>query len=258
MPSVETLPYLVKQLRLPAIGSHWRERAQLAETAHASYGEYLADVLELELALREQNRFARVYRESKLPAGKTMATFAFHHAKSLNQAQIQGLAEDTSWVKGAENLILLGPSGVGKTHLAAAIAHRLIDQGVKVLFSSTTLMVQMLQQAKTEFKLQSALDRLARFHLLILDDIGYVKKTDQETSVLFELIAHRYESGSLLITANQPFGAWDTLFPDKIMAVAAIDRIVHHSTIITVNDESYRAAFSKQKNINLITGEKSN
>jgi len=258
MPSAETLPYLAKQLRLPAIASHWRERARFAETAHASYGEYLADVLELELALREQNRFARVYRESKLPVGKTMATFAFNHAKSVNQAQIQSLAEDPAWVKDAENLILLGPSGVGKTHLAAAIAHRLIAQGVKVLFSSTTLMVQTLQQAKSEFKLKPALDRLARFHLLILDDIGYVKKTDQETSVLFELIAHRYESGSLLITANQPFGDWDNLFPDKIMAVAAIDRIVHHSTIISVSDESYRAAFSKQKNINLIEGGKSN
>lgn len=258
MPSIETLPFLVKQLRMPAIASHWRERAQLAETTHASYGEYLADLLELELSLREQNRLARVYRDAKLPTGKTMASFAFHQAKSVNQAQIQSLAEDPTWVKDAENLILLGPSGVGKTHLAAAIAHSLIAQGVKALFSSTTLIVQLLQQAKNEFKLTTALDRLARFHLLILDDIGYVKKTEQETSVLFELIAHRYETGSLLITANQPFGDWDTLFPDKIMAVAAIDRIVHHSTIIKVEGESYRAAFSKQKNINLITGGKNN
>jgi DNA replication protein DnaC len=82
MPSIETLPFLVKQLRLPAIANHWRERAQLAETKHASYGEYLADLLELELALREQNRLTRVYRESKLPSGKTMATFAFNQAKS--------------------------------------------------------------------------------------------------------------------------------------------------------------------------------
>src|SRR5271170_1294405 len=154
MPSIETLPYLVKQLRLPAIASHWRERTQLAETQHISYGEYLVDLLELELALREQNRLKRAYRESKLPTGKTLANFEFNAIKSVNQAQLQGLAEDPLWVKDAQNLVLLGPSGVGKTHLAAAIAYSLLEQGVKVFFSSTTLLVQTLQQAKTELKLK--------------------------------------------------------------------------------------------------------
>ena len=187
-----------------------------------------------------------------------MANFAFHQAKSVNQAQIQGLAEDPSWVKDAQNLVLLGPSGVGKTHLAAAIAYGLLEQGMKVFFSSTTILVQTLQQAKEELKLKQALERLDRFDLLILDDIGYVKKSEQETSVLFELIAHRYEHRSLLITANQPFGDWDTLFPDKIMAVAAIDRVVHHAIIIKVDGESYRAAFARQKNMDLGSGGKSN
>ncbi len=250
MPSIETLPFLLKQLRMPAIAKHWREYTRVAEKKHVSYGEYLAGLFELEFALREQNRLARAYKNSKLPAGKTMATFAFEQAKTVNQAQIQSLSEDCSWIKDAQNLILLGPSGVGKTHLAAAIAYGLLDQGISVLFSSTTLLVQSLQQAKAEFKLKKALERLSRFQLLILDDIGYVKKSEQETSVLFELIAYRYETASLLITANQPFGDWDTLFPDKIMAVAAIDRIVHHATIIKIEGESYRAVFAMKRNKN--------
>lgn len=255
MPSIETIPYLLKQLRLPAIAHHWRERTELAEKQHASYGQYLAELLELELTLREQNRLDRAYHQSKLPTGKTMANFAFHQSPSINQAKIQGLAEDVSWVKDAQNLIMLGPSGVGKTHLAAAIGYGLLDQGLKVFFTSTTLLVQTLQQAKKELKLKQTLERLSSFNLLILDDIGYVKKTDQETSVLFELIAHRYETGSLLITANQPFGDWDHLFPDHIMAVAAIDRIVHHATIIQIEGESYRAAFARKKNSNLTAEE---
>ena len=248
MPSIETLPFLLKQLRLPAMARHWKERASVAETQHASYGAYLADLLGLELALREQNRLRRAHREAKLPRGKTLATFEFPQAKYVNRAQNQGLSENPEWIRNAENLVLLGPSGVGKTHLAAAIAYGLLEQGIKVFFSSTTKLVQSLQQAKSMFKLNEMLDRLTRFELLVLDDIGYVKKTEQETSVLFELIAHRYESGSLLITANQPFGDWDNLFPDKIMAVAAIDRIVHHATIIKLEGGSYRAAVAKKNN----------
>ena len=132
--------------------------------------------------------------------------------------------------------------------MAAGIAYSLIAQGVRVLFSPTTHLIQNLQQAKKELKLKAALDKLAKFDLLILDDIGYVKKSEQETSVLFELIAHRYETGSMLITANQSFSDWENLFPDKVMAVAAIDRIVHHAVIIKIDEESYRVNYAKQHN----------
>jgi DNA replication protein DnaC len=247
MSSIETLPYLLKTLRLPAIAQYWQERAILAKKVHSSYGVYLADVLELEANLREQNRLKKAYRHSKLPTGKTLASFCFSQVPSLNPAQIQGFSEDASWVNEAQNLVLLGPSGTGKTHVAAAIGYGLIERGVKVFFAPTTLLVQTLQKAKTEYALKQALERLSKFQLLILDDIAYVKKTEQETSVLFELIAYRYETGSLLITANQAFSNWGEIFPDKVMAVAAIDRIVHHSTIIKVDGESYRAAYAKKK-----------
>ncbi len=151
-------------------------------------------------------------------------------------------AEDTKRVKQAHNLIMFGPSSVGKSHLAAAIGRRLAEKEVRVHFTKTTTLVQKLQVVYEEKKRQSALDRLSKFDLLILDDIGYVKKTDAETSVLFELIADRYESKSLLITANQPFDKWDTIFPNSEMAVAAVDRLIHHATIINIDEKSYRKA----------------
>lgn len=235
-----TTPLMLKQLYLSTIKLYFEETAEQAQKQHWSYQKYLATLCEMELSHRLEQRLARRLKESKLPQGKTLSTFDFKVAKSINSAQIQALSENISWVKKAENLILFGPSGVGKTHIAAAIGHSLIQQDIRVLFVSTMTLVQQLQQAYKDYHLPEALTKLSRFELIILDDIGYVKKDVQETSVLFELIAERYESGSLIITANQPFSEWHQIFPDNMMAVAAIDRLIHHATIITLQEESYR------------------
>lgn len=150
------------------------------------------------------------------------------------------LADDASWVERAENCLIFGPSGVGKSHLSAALARRILEAGRRVKFFSATALVQQLQQAKQDLLLQAALKKLDRFDLLVLDDLGYVKKSEAETSVLFELIAHRYERKSLLVTANQPFSQWESIFPDSMMTVAAIDRLVHHALILEIKAQSYR------------------
>ncbi len=124
--------------------------------------------------------------------------------------------------------------------MAAAIGYGLIEQGVRVHHGATTALVQHLQLARQRLCLEQALQKLDRYRVLILDDIGYVKKTDQETQVLFELIAHRYETGSLIVTSNQPFVEWDRIFPDHMMTVAAVDRLIHHATIIEIGGDSYR------------------
>lgn len=116
----------------------------------------------------------------------------------------------------------------------------MVEFGKRVKFYSALALVQQLQQAKLQLQLQSLLKKLDRFDLLVLDDLGYVKKSEAETSVLFELIAHRYERKSLLITANQPFSQWDAIFTDSMMTVAAVDRLVHHALIVEIQTQSYR------------------
>lgn len=182
-----------------------------------------------------------------MPTGKTLAAFDLHALSDAHRARLTALAGDTHWLDTTHNLLLFGPSGVGKSHLAAAIGHALIEQGLRVRYSPASALVQELQAAKQALRLADALTKLDKYRLLILDDIGYVKRTEAETSVLFELIAHRYESGSLLITSNQPFSTWDQIFSDNVMAVAAIDRLIHHAHIIELSGESYRKrAHAKQ------------
>ena len=150
------------------------------------------------------------------------------------------LVAGDAWLERGANIILFGPPGGGKTHLAAAIGIGLIENGWRVLFTRTTDLVQKLQIARRDLGLEAAIARLDKYHLLILDDLAYVTKDQAETSVLFELISARYERRSTLITANQPFGDWNRIFPDPAMTLAAVDRLVHHATILEINVESYR------------------
>ena len=129
---------------------------------------------------------------------------------------------------------------MGKTHLAAGLVRSVVERGKRAQFFAATTLVQQLQQAKLQLQLPATLKKLDRFDLLVIDDLGYVKKSEAETSVLFELIAHRYERKSLLITANQPFSQWDAIFSDSMMTVAAVDRLVHHAVIVEIQAPSFR------------------
>ncbi|OIM95914.1 AAA family ATPase, partial [Bradyrhizobium elkanii] len=170
----------------------------------------------------------------------TFDNFDFEAVPMISKAQVTALAAGDGWLGKGANLLLFGPPGGGKSHLASALGLALIENGWRVLFTRTTDLVQKLQVARRELNLEAAINRLDRFDLLILDDLAYVTKDQAETSVLFELISARYERRSMLITANQPFGEWNRVFPDPAMTLAAIDRLVHHATIVEMNVESYR------------------
>ena len=197
-------------------------------------------LLEHEMSEREARRLARARADSHLPPDKSLESFDFAAVPAVSKAHVMALAEADAWVGQGHNLLAFGPPGVGKTHVIAGIGHALIDRGYRVLFMRTSEMVQRLQAARRDLKLPAELAKLDRFDLLILDDLSYARRDQAETSVLFELIAERYERKSIAITANAPFSAWDAVFPDKAMTVAAVDRLVHHATILEMNVDSYR------------------
>ena len=231
---------LLNELRLPGVKAIWPKLAAQSDKEGWPAARFLAALAEHEAADRTRRRIERHMAEARLPAGKTLATFEFESVPMLSKAQAMALAAGDVWLKTGANLLLFGPPGGGKTHLGAAIGLALVENGWRVLFARTTDLVQRLQVARRELALESAIAKLDRYDLLILDDITYVSKDQAETSVLFELIAARYERRSLLITANQPFGEWGRIFPDQAMTLAAVDRLVHHATILEMNVESYR------------------
>ena len=242
------LPIMLTALRLPSFQKHWQETAQQADKENWPAARFLAVLAEYEIAERETRRIQRHLNASKLLPGKTLATYQFEVMPDLPKAHIEALAAG-DWIERGGNLIAIGNSGTGKTHILCAIGHALIEMGYRVLYSRTGDLVQKLQIARQDLILENALAKLDKFDLIILDDITYAHKDQAETSVLFELIARRYEYKSIAIAANQPFSAWDKIFPDKAMTIAAIDRLVHHASILEMNAESFRrrAATDNQK-----------
>ena len=208
------LGLMLAELRLPTIKSVWPRFAEQADKEGWPAARLLAALAEHELAERERRRIERHLAEARLPPAKTLDSFDFGAVPMISKAQVMALAAGDGWLGQGANLLLFGPPGAGKSHLAAAIGLTLVENGWKVLFTRTTELVQKLQVARRELALEAALNRLDRFDLLILDDLAYVTKEQAESSVLFELISARYERRSILITANQPFGEWNKIFPE--------------------------------------------
>ena len=240
MANIQSLPILLKELRLPAMAKAWPDMALKAIREEWEPEFFLAQLCELEASHRQENRLKRLLKESQLPIGKQLSQYDFSEVNGVTALQFKHKASQLDWLRQGHNVLLFGASGLGKTHLAAALGYALIEQGVRVKFTTSTAMVLHLQKALVGLGLEDALKKLDKYELLILDDIGYVKKSDSESQVLFELIAHRYERNSLVITTNQAFSEWDSIFGDNMMTVAVIDRLVHHADIYQIEGESYR------------------
>ena len=235
----------LRQLYLSTVRECYQDCARVAGQESLSYEQYLLMVIERECEVRRVNRISRWLRESHLPLEKSLAQFERDRLPRAVNMQLASLVEGT-FLSRHENVLAFGNPGSGKTHLLCAIAQELVYQGHRVLFASSSMLVQELLVAKKELKLSRMIKDLARYELLLLDDIGYVQQSRDEMEVLFTLLAERYERGSVMITSNLPFSQWERVFKDPVTTAAAIDRLIHHSIILELNIESYRFEHSRK------------
>jgi len=238
-----------KALRMPTAGQVVHDVIAAAKQQDWSLEEYTRELLEREIEGRRMRRIERLTKASRLPAGKTLATFDTKRLPLRIRRMLPELSKG-DFLDRADNILVFGLPGVGKTHFAAAIGFELVQQGRSVLFTPTFKMVGRLLRAKRDLELERELRRLDRFELLILDDIGYVQQTHEEMEVLFTLLAERYERRSVAITSNLVFSQWDKIFKDPMTTAAAIDRVVHHSIIVEFGQQikSVRAQAAARRN----------
>lgn len=245
--TTQSLPVLLRALRLPSFVSEHETLSKQGERENWTFTQYLHCLAEMELVDRKQRRQKRLLKRSRLPVDKNLDTLELEYLPAKVRRQVPSLCTG-GFVDRAENILAFGLPGRGKTHLLCAIGHELIDRGYCVLFTPAYRLVQQLLVAKKELSLEQELRKLDRFDAIILDDIGYIQQDRDEMEVLFTFLGERYERRSVMISSNLVFSQWDRIFKDPMTTAAAIDRVVHHSTILELNGRSRRHEEAKQKN----------
>lgn len=225
------LQTMLQDLRLPTMAEVCADLALKAAKEGLSHEAFLHELARLEGERRAQQRIERLLAQSGLPREKTFATFQVDRLSMPIRAQIERLRTG-EFVKDATNVVAVGPPGVGKSHLLAAVAHDLVRHGYTVLWTSTAQLMQRLLAAKRDLRLPQELAKLHRYACLVLDDIGYVQHDQDEMEVLFTLLSDRYEQRSVCLSTNLVFSEWERIFKNPLTTVAAIDRVVHHSVIL--------------------------
>ena len=232
---------LCEQLKLDRLGTEWPALAQDAANNQASFADFLEALLSTELSIRDERKRITLTRLATMPSIKTLEQFDWSHAGGAPKAQIQELAH-LAFVQRAENVVLLGPSGVGKTHIALALGHRAVMAGHKVRFLTAADLMLQLGAAKAQGRLREYFNRAVLGpKLLIVDEIGYLPFGREEATLFFNVVAKRYEHASMVLTSNLPFTQWAGAFADdQTMTAAMLDRLLHHAHIVQISGDSYR------------------
>ena len=245
--NASSLPVLLRSLCLGEMARALEATTEQAGHEGWSHEQYLRTLCDVEVSRRAERRRERLLKESKLPDGKTLATLDQERLPLRVRRQLAALLEGR-FVEQAENVLAFGLPGRGKSHLCCAVVHELIiAKGYRAFFCPAVHLVQHLLAAKRDLRLEAALHKLDAYDVVVLDDIGYIQQSREEMEVLFAFLAERYERKSLMITSNLIFSEWDKIFKDPMTTAAAIDRLVHHSIILELDGESYRAQHAKTK-----------
>jgi DNA replication protein DnaC len=246
----EKVEMLCAELSLVAVAGQYANLADEAAKKKRSFVEYLELVLRAESQFRGERRRATLTKLAGFPAVKTLEEFDFEAAPSAPKARIQELA-GMAFVERRENVILLGPSGTGKSHLATALGVRATEKGYKVRFLTAADLVLQLEKARREGRLDQYLKRgIQGPSLLILDEIGYLPLKKDQADLFFQVIAKRYEQGSVILTSNLSFGDWEETFDgNTALTSAMLDRLLHHAHVIQIRGESYRLRQARQSGL---------
>jgi len=240
------LDHHLKKLRLPTFLREYGKVAGLCATEGVDHAGYLARLAELELIDRESRMIERRIRQANFPTVKSLDSFDFKAIPALNKMLVLELAR-CAYVDRHENIIALGPSGTGKTHVALGLGLAACQKGLAVGFTTASRLVHELMEARTEKMLLRYKKKLSKYKLLIIDELGFVPLSKTGAELLFEVISERYESGSTFITSNLPFDEWTETFGSDRLTGALLDRLTHHVHILEMNGESYRLAQSRSQ-----------
>jgi len=245
----KTLDTMLESLNLLAIRDVYQKVSGQIIKGQLSHIDYLQELARIELEQRHQRSIMQLLKSAKLPRNKLLIDFDITRIPALHPGLVKNLSSG-DFIDRSENLLIFGNPGTGKSHLSIALAREWCLQGRKCLYLTAASLVQELLISKNKFNLNQLIKRLDRFEILIIDDISYIPYEKNESEVLFVLLAERYEQRSMVITSNLVFSKWQQIFKDEMTTNAAIDRLVHHATILELNAESYRIKTAKSNQQN--------